>query len=150
MAWSACSPISRRHYFATGEVPPRSGNDHPIAAPYGLFPTRDGQIALAPTDDTFFGRLMDALGEPELKSDPLYAHTGRPRRQSRADQRDRRRQARRNTTEHWVATLNKAGVPCGPVYGVAEVFADPQILGQDMAIAVASRPWHGAGCSAFR
>ena len=61
------------NYFATGEVPARSGNDHPIAAPYGLFPTRDGELALAPPDDVFFGRLADALGEPGLKTDPLYA-----------------------------------------------------------------------------
>ena len=61
------------NYFATGAAPARSGNDHPIAAPYGLFPTRDGQIALAPADDAFFRRLADALGEPGLKTDPLYA-----------------------------------------------------------------------------
>src|ERR1700686_2704582 len=60
-------------YFATGITPPRSGNDHPIAAPYGLFPTRDGRIAIAPPGDAFFGRLMDILECPELKSDPLYS-----------------------------------------------------------------------------
>ena len=38
------------NYFASGTVPPRSGNDHPIAAPYGLFATRDGEIAIAPPD----------------------------------------------------------------------------------------------------
>ena len=49
------------NYFATGRVTPRSGNDHPIAAPYGLFETADDPIAIAPNDDVFFGRLMDAL-----------------------------------------------------------------------------------------
>jgi crotonobetainyl-CoA:carnitine CoA-transferase CaiB-like acyl-CoA transferase len=123
-------------YFATGAVPPRSGNDHPISAPYGLFPTRDGQLALAPPGDEFFGRLMDALGEPELKQDPLYA-TGPARVANRA-----RINAvvggklARETTAHWVEVLNAAGVPCGPVYGVAEVFADPQIAAQEMVIEV--------------
>ncbi|WP_204319794.1 CoA transferase, partial [Klebsiella pneumoniae] len=61
------------HYFATGEVLPRTGNDHPIASPYGLFRTRDGQIAIAPSDNTFFGRLMDALDLSALKTDADFA-----------------------------------------------------------------------------
>jgi crotonobetainyl-CoA:carnitine CoA-transferase CaiB-like acyl-CoA transferase len=124
-------------YFASGTVPPRSGNDHPIAAPYGLFPTRDGQIALAPADNAFFGRLVDALGVPELKSDPLYA-TGPARVVNRA-----RINAivggllAAHPTDYWVETLNKAGVPCGPVNGVAEALSDPQVLAQEMVLSVA-------------
>jgi CoA:oxalate CoA-transferase len=57
------------HYFATGEVLPRSGNDHPIASPYGLFRTGDEPIAIAPSDDTFFARLMKGLGIPEVALD---------------------------------------------------------------------------------
>jgi CoA:oxalate CoA-transferase len=123
-------------YFATGSVPPRSGNDHPIAAPYGLFPTRDGQIAIAPPGDEFFGRLADALGEPGLKTDPLYA-TGAARVTNRA-----RINAivggklAAHTTAHWVAALNAAGVPCGPVPSVDQVFADPQIAAQSMVMDV--------------
>src|SRR5690606_13702704 len=62
------------HYFATGEVLPKTGTDHPIASPYGLFRTRDGQIAIAPSDNTFFGRLMDALELPALKTHPDFAN----------------------------------------------------------------------------
>ena len=129
-------------YFATETVPPRSGNDHPISAPYGLFPTRDGQLALAPPGDEFFGRLADALDEPALKSDPLYA-TGAARVANRA---------RINAivggklatrpTAYWVETLNAAGVPCGPVQSVDQVFADPQIAAQDMVLEV-PHPGHG-------
>ena len=124
------------NYFATGAVPARSGNDHPIAAPYGLFPTRDGQIAIAPADDAFFGRLADALGQPALKSDPLYA-TQSARVANRA-----RINAivggilAANTTAYWVQTLNAAGVPCGPVLDVPGVFQDPQILAQGMVMEV--------------
>ena len=130
------------NYFASGIVPPRSGNDHPIAAPYGLFPTRDGRIALAPPDDIFFGRLADALGCPELKDDPLY------RTQSaRVANRERINaivggKLAANTTEYWVKTLNAAGVPSGPVHGVADVFEDPQILAQNMVMDV-EHPGHG-------
>ena len=130
------------NYFATGTQPARSGNDHPIAAPYGLFPTRDGQIALAPPDDAFFGRLMDALGEPDLKTDPLYST-----QLARVANRDRINaivggKLAMNTTVHWVETLNRAGVPCGPVYDLAQVFADPQIQSQEMRLSV-PHPGHG-------
>ncbi len=122
------------NYFATGTAPDRSGNDHPIAAPYGLFPTRDGQIALAPPDDAFFGRLMDALGVAELKDDPLYrTQTARVANRQRINAIVGGKLAM-NTTEYWVETLNRAGVPCGPVQSVADVFQDPQILSQDMVM----------------
>jgi len=130
------------NYFASGVVHPRSGNDHPIAAPYGLYPTRDGEIAIAPPDDMFFGRLMDVLGMPDLKSDPLYK-----------TQRDRVTNRTRinaivggkfatETTAYWVETLNAAGVPCGPVNTVEQVFQDPQILEQQMVMDV-PHPGHG-------
>ncbi len=125
------------NYFATGSAPPRSGNDHPIAAPYGLFPTRDGQIALAPADNSFFGRLADALGVPQLKTDPLYATNP-----ARVANRGRINAIvggilAGKPTDYWVETLNKAGVPCGPVHGVAEALSDPQILAQEMVLSVA-------------
>jgi CoA:oxalate CoA-transferase len=130
------------NYFATGITPPRSGNDHPIAAPYGLFPTRDGRIALAPPDDVFFGRLMDVLGCPELKDDPLYrTQTARVANRERINAIVGGKLAL-NTTGHWVETLNAAGVPSGPVHAVADVFKDPQIVAQNMVMDV-EHPGHG-------
>jgi CoA:oxalate CoA-transferase len=130
------------NYFATGITPPRSGNDHPIAAPYGLFPTRDGRIALAPPDDAFFGRLMDVLGCPELKDDPLYrTQTARVANRERINAIVGGKLAM-NTTDYWVETLNAAGVPSGPVHAVADVFKDPQIVAQEMVIDV-EQPGHG-------
>jgi CoA:oxalate CoA-transferase len=130
------------NYFATGITPPRSGNDHPIAAPYGLFPTRDGSIALAPPDDVFFGRLMDVLGCPELKDDELYrTQTARVANRERINAIVGGKLAL-NTTDYWVETLNAAGVPSGPVHSVADVFRDPQILAQNMVMEV-EQPGHG-------
>jgi CoA:oxalate CoA-transferase len=129
-------------YFETGSAPPRSGNDHPISAPYGLFATRDGEIAIAPPGDEFFGRLADALGESGLKHDPLYATSAaRVANRARINAIVGGRLAA-HTTAHWVAVLNAAGVPCGPVYGVAEVFRDPQIAAQDMVLEI-PHPGHG-------
>ncbi len=130
------------NYFVTGEVPARTGNDHPIAAPYGLFRTKDDPIAVAPNDDVFFGRLMDALGLPHLKSDPDFASN--PLRV--------KNRARLNalveavlageTSAHWIKLINAAGIPCGPVHTLASVFEDPQIQSQEMAIDV-PHPGHG-------
>ena len=130
------------NYFASGTVPPRSGNDHPIAAPYGLFPTRDGEIAIAPPDDVFFGRLADALGMPDLKTDPLYAtQHARVANRARINAIVGGKLATEGTA-YWVATLNAAGVPCGPVNTVEQVFQDPQILAQEMVMDI-PHPGHG-------
>ncbi len=130
------------NYFATGVIPPRAGNDHPIAAPYGLFATRDGHVALAPADDAFFGRLMDALDVPELKDDALFrTQSARVANRTRINAIVGGKLALR-TTEHWVGALNAAGVPCGPVHGVDEVFRDPQVLAQKMVLDV-EHPGHG-------
>jgi len=129
-------------YFATGSAPARSGNDHPIAAPYGLFPTRDGQIAIAPADDAFFRRLADALENPGLKDDPMYAtQAARVANRARINAIVGGKLAT-DTTENWVRILNAAGVPCGPVNSVAEVFQDPQILAQQMVMSV-DHPGYG-------
>jgi crotonobetainyl-CoA:carnitine CoA-transferase CaiB-like acyl-CoA transferase len=124
------------HYFATGAAPARAGNDHPIAAPYGLFATRDGQIALAPAGDAFFHRLADALQEPGLKTEPLYAtQSARVANRAQINAIVGGKLAA-NTTAYWVETLNRAGVPSGPVNSVAAVFEDPQILEQEMVLDV--------------
>ncbi len=129
-------------YFATGKVVPRSGNDHPIAAPYGLFRTADEPIAIAPNNDAFFGRLMDALALPELKGDPALATNSlRVQNRARLNAEVEARLAGAGAA-HWVALLNKAGVPCGPVHRVDAVFADPQVQSQAMAIDV-HHPGHG-------
>ena len=130
------------HYFATGEVLPKTGNDHPIAAPYGLFKTRDGQIAIAPSDNTFFGRLMDALGLPEAKADPEFADNFRRVKHRALLQQLVEEKLQERDSADWIERLNAAGVPCGPIYDLDGVFSDPQINAQQMAIDVPT-PGHG-------
>ena len=130
------------HYFATGEVLPKTGNDHPIASPYGLFKTRDGQIAIAPSDNIFFGRLMDALGLPEAKADPEFAENVRRVKHRALLQQLVEEKLRERDSADWIERLNAAGVPCGPIYDLGGVFSDPQVEAQQMAIDV-STPGHG-------
>ena len=129
-------------FFATGSVPRRAGNDHPIAAPYGVFPTRDGELALAIPDDAFFARLAAALGAPDLARDPLYAtNAARVANRARINAIVGGRLAG-ETTDHWVARLNAAGVPCGPVASIAAALSDPQLTAQKMVLEV-PHPGHG-------
>ncbi len=60
------------NHLATGDEPGRSGNDHAIVCPYGMFRTRDGEVALAPSQEQSYQRLVDALQMPELRADPRF------------------------------------------------------------------------------
>src|SRR5204862_7133485 len=130
------------YYLATGEEPARTGNDHAIVAPYGMFRTRDGEVALAPSQEQSYQRVLDALGLAELRPDPRFATNDlrvRTRAAANAPIEARRVTA---TTAYWLETLNAAGVPCGRVMGLPEVFADPQILDQEMVLQQ-EHPGHG-------
>jgi len=131
------------NYFASGQVTPRTGNDHPIAAPYGLFDTADDPIAVAPNDNVFFGRLMDALDLPELKSDPdLQSNHQRVANRERLNKAVVDRLATAGAA-HWIEKLNVSGVPCSRVNDVASLFADPQVQSQEMALEI-EHPAHGS------
>jgi crotonobetainyl-CoA:carnitine CoA-transferase CaiB-like acyl-CoA transferase len=123
-------------YLATGKEPERTGNDHPIIAPYSLFRTKDGDIAVAPATKETLDRFLGALGLAELLTRPEY---------DTPEKRHRRRDELRgpieavlagDTQARWIERLNAAGVPCGKVQKVSEVMDDPQIRAQDMVIDV--------------
>jgi crotonobetainyl-CoA:carnitine CoA-transferase CaiB-like acyl-CoA transferase len=131
------------NHLATGDTGPRTGNDHAIVAPYGMFRTRDGEVALAPSQEQSYQRLVDALGLPELRSDPRFRTNDLRVANRAAINAAIEARLALGTTEHWIATLNAAGVPCGRVMGLAEVFADPQVVDQEMVL-THDHPGHGA------
>ena len=123
-------------YFSTGRTPLRNGNDHIVASPYGLFRAKDGDIAIAPPSPEILARLMkeldlsDVLDRPDMK-------TAEQRRAARTELNALIDQKLATDTQaHWIERLNRAGVPCGKVLSVAEVFDDPQVKAQEMAIEV--------------
>jgi len=123
-------------YFSTGQTPRRNGNDHPIASPYGLFQTQDGDIAVAPATPEILMRFMQELGLAHVLEQPDMQTAGQ-RRAARPQINALVNQILSgNTQEHWIDRLNAAGVPCGKVLSVAEVFDDPQVNAQDMVIDV--------------
>ena len=130
------------HYFGTGEQPLRTGNDHGLVAPYGLFDAKDGQVAIAPSNDMVYFKLLDALGLSHLKDHPDFStNAGRFERRT-AINAIVNEQIGKQPIEHWVDVLNAAGVPCGRVMGLPEVFADPQVRHQQMQITI-DHPVHG-------
>ncbi len=129
-------------HLATGELPQRTGNDHPIAAPYGLFDASDGQIAVAPSTQAVLDKFLRVIGLPDLCSDPRFA-TNALRRANRPQLNALiNAQVRNDTRARWVARLNDAGVPCGVVQNLAQALNDPQVLHQELVIEV-EHPGHG-------
>jgi CoA:oxalate CoA-transferase len=124
------------NYLATGQLPPRTGNEHPIAAPYGLYRAADGEVAIAPSTDDVVRRLFRALGiEPMLDRPEFASYEQRLRNRDAVNALVAER-IRVRTMAHWIETLNAAGVPCGRVADLRAVFSDPQVLAQEMLLEV--------------
>ncbi|MBY0335845.1 MAG: CoA transferase [Acetobacteraceae bacterium] len=118
------------------EVPKQAGNDHPTTTPTGLFETTDGVVNLAGGGQQMWERIVGVLGIEEEAKDPDVA-TDKLRTQNRAKTNAMLQKViGTNTSAHWVEAFNRAGVPCGPVYSMDQVFADAQVkhLGLEMPV----------------
>lgn len=119
-------------YFATGEVPTRTGNRHMTIAPYDTYVTADGVLVLAVGNDTQWARLCAALGLDPLAGDPRFS-TNAARVTNYGTLRGILAKAlATRALDPLVATLRTEGVPCGAVRSVADVLADPQIVARAM------------------
>src|ERR1700749_5064497 len=109
------------------EVPPQAGNHHPMSVPMGFFQSADGYLNIGAAGGRLLHNLCQVIGLPGLPDDPRFdtlAKRSANRAELNALVADR---LRTRTTAEWVDALNQAGVPCGPVYRMDEVFADPQV-----------------------
>ena len=123
----ACLANQAMNYLTTGNSPQRMGNAHPNIVPYQDFPTADGYMILAIGNDSQFAKFCACAGKAELANDVRFA-TNKARvghRESLIPQ--LRELTVRRTTADWIAALEPAGVPCGPINTLAQVFADPQV-----------------------
>ncbi len=121
-------------YLVSGEVPGRLGNGHPTIVPYETFPAADRSFILAVGNDSQFGKFCEVAGAPELAADPLYAKNADRVRNRKKLVPLIRRLTIEKTAADWIALLEKAGVPCGPVNDLGQVFSDPQVLERGMRI----------------
>ncbi len=115
------------------EIPGQEGNNHPTNIPAGVFRTKDGYINIAASSGPIYTKLCQAIGTPELATDPKF-NNFRVRRQNRDEPNALIEESTlTKTSAEWVEGLNEAGVPCGPIYKMNEVFADPQVKHLKMA-----------------
>jgi crotonobetainyl-CoA:carnitine CoA-transferase CaiB-like acyl-CoA transferase len=129
--------------FVTGRAPGRRGNAHPNIVPYETFATADGTVAIAVGSERQWPRFCAALGLPELAADPRFATNG-DRVEARAVLRPllAARFATRSSAE-WLAALEAAEVPCGPITDVLTAFASPEAEALGMTVEV-EHPAFGA------
>jgi len=126
-------------YLVDGEVARQAGNNHPTTIPTGAFKTSDGYINIATTGGKMWERFCRAIGDRTLAQNPDYRTA-----EARSKNRDALNAAIDRLLQHgssaaWIERLNKAGVPCGPIYSIDQVFADPQVRHLGMAQKVAGQ-----------
>ncbi|MFW3899780.1 CoA transferase [Pseudomonas putida CSV86] len=130
----ACLANQAMNYLTTGTPPRRLGNAHPNIVPYQDFPTADGDFILTVGNDGQFRKFAEVAGQPQWADDPRFA-TNKLRVANRAELIPLIRQATVfKTTAEWVSQLEQAGVPCGPINDLAQMFADPQVQARGLAI----------------
>jgi len=120
------------NYLATGTPPGRLGNDHPNIAPYQVLPTADGSFIVACGNDNLFGKFSQVIGRPELAADARFATNGK-RVANRAElTRIISEITAKRSMRHWLDALEGAGVPCGPINNLEQVFAEPQAVARGL------------------
>jgi len=127
MSGIALLDFQAARYLMKGEVPQRSGNDHPTSMPTSAYATADGHINIGAYGQPFWMRLCEALARADLLQDPRFS-TDPLRVRHRAElNTELARSFSQNSSAHWISLLNMNGVPCGPIYAMDQVFADPQV-----------------------
>jgi formyl-CoA transferase len=115
------------------EVPGQAGNNHPTSIPTGVFKTADGHINLACAGQKIWERFCEAVDARWLKEHPDYATAAARLKHRDALNAEIDKILSGRPSAEWVDRLNEAGVPCGPIYAIDQVFADPQV--EHLAIA---------------
>jgi len=125
------------NYLVGGTAPTRLGNAHPNIVPYQVFPTADGHLILAIANDRQFARFCSAAKLDHLAADPRFVTNA-----GRVDNREAiidllKPVLAARATADWIALLEAANVPCGPINTVGQVFADPQAIARGLTISMA-------------
>src|SRR6059058_251445 len=111
-----------------GEVPKQAGNNHPTSIPTGVFKTADGHINIASTGSKIWARFCNAANATDLMQRPEYQTAAERSKHRDALNADMEKYTIKRTSAEWIELLNKAGVPCGPIYTIDQVYADPQVM----------------------
>ena len=114
-------------WLVDGDVPKQAGNNHPNSIPTGVFKTSDSHINIATAGGRIWERFAQAIDAPELVTHPDYATISLRSKNRNALNAEIETHMMKRPTDEWVTILNAAGVPCGPIYAINEVFGDEQV-----------------------
>ena len=123
-------------YTTTGEIPGPMGARHPSITPFEAFATRDGNLIIAAGNDGLFIKLAQALDRTDLAENPLFRTNALRNQHQEALRAEIEGVLRGKETDHWIAVLEAAGVPCGPVNNIAQALAHPQAAARNMLISI--------------
>ena len=129
----AMMSVMNMNYFVTGTPPPRVGNAHQNIVPYEVFACADGHLILAVGNDGQFGRFCDVAGAAWAEDARFAKNADRVRNRELLVPMVAKAIASR-TQRDWIAALEDAGVPCGPINKLDAVFADPQVVARGMRV----------------
>jgi crotonobetainyl-CoA:carnitine CoA-transferase CaiB-like acyl-CoA transferase len=115
------------------EVAPQAGNDHPTGIPTGVFPASDGDINIAASGGRLWTRFCEAIGHQEWAEKPEWKNQKGRSADRTAINAAIAEITRQRTAAHWIELFDTAGIPCGPIYRIDQVFADPQVKFLGMA-----------------
>ncbi|MBT2304869.1 CoA transferase [Variovorax paradoxus] len=121
-------------FHATGQVPKPEGSRHPLVAPFDIYQAADAPLAICVGNEAQFAKLAAALGRPEWVSDPKLSSPGRRSENQAALKKAMEEALKAKSRCQWIAELEQAGIPTGPVNTVADLAADPQVLARGMLI----------------
>ena len=121
-------------YFESGRAPGPAGQHHPLSSPYGRFRARDGYLNLAAASDSMWEKFAAALERRDWLEDPRFLDSGARLRNRDVLNGEIESVLASQEVAVWVERLNHAGVPCGPVLDLEQVFRDPQVLARDMLV----------------
>ena len=114
-------------WLMDGNVPPQAGNNHPTSIPTGVFATADGYMNIGAAGEAIWKRFCTVMGHDEWAANPAYENAANRSKNRDALNAEIGAVTKTDTTANWIAKMNDAGVPCGPIYRMDEVFADEQV-----------------------
>lgn len=123
-------------YTVEGEIPGPLGARHPTIVPFQAFNTADGAIIIAAGNDSLFIKMCDALGLSGLGASPDYKSNALRQKHHKVLEHTIEAVLKGSPTEHWLAVLGKAGIPCGPINNVEQAIAHPQVAARNMIVEV--------------
>ena len=127
MSGIALLDFQAARYLVEGEVPPQVGNDHPTSMPTSAYTTSDGYINIGASGEGMWVRLCNSIGRPELLERTEFKGNSTRAKNRIALNAEINDTLKTKTSDEWIGILNDGGVPCGPIYTIDQVFADPQV-----------------------